>query len=254
MPHHHVGIKPQSCINTELWVGPAEERGEPPTLPRIHEEKDSIVARHQPLQRLHVWSNLLYGLGYTRESEEVGGNWPMGNQIPPYTCDSPRQKSKFCHVFRSPHYITYRWTSAKGGAHRLFVMCEYSISLIRHRGYYFFRCSFQYGYNLRVAFISSADSNNAWMRYTQAIQLGLIDAGSSMCSLSVLLSAVEMSLRTQIALEIAQWAPATIISTHVRALCILVAATIRGWLLLEGGYYSRVATIRGWLLLEGSYY
>lgn len=82
MPHHHVSIKPQGCINAELWVGPAEERGEPPTLPRVHEEKDSIVTRHQPLQRLHVWSNLLYGLGYTRKSEEVGSNWPLGNQPP----------------------------------------------------------------------------------------------------------------------------------------------------------------------------
>ena len=36
------------------------------------------------------------------------------------------------------------------------------------------------------------------------IQLGLIDAGSSMRSLSVLLSAMETSLRTRTALEIAQ--------------------------------------------------
>ena len=38
----------------------------------------------------------------------------------------------------------------------------------------------------------------------QYMQLGLIDAGSSTCNLSVLLSAMEMSLRAQTALEIAQ--------------------------------------------------
>jgi len=38
----------------------------------------------------------------------------------------------------------------------------------------------------------------------QAIQLGLVDAGSSTHSLSVLLSAVEMSLRTQTTLKTAQ--------------------------------------------------
>ena len=81
MPHHHVSVKPQGCINAEFWVGPAEECGEPPTLPRIHEEKYSIVARHQPLQCPHIRSNLLYGLGYTRKPEKVGCNLPLGNQI-----------------------------------------------------------------------------------------------------------------------------------------------------------------------------
>ena len=28
----------------------------------------------------------------------------------------------------------------------------------------------------------------------------------------------------------------------------------RGWLLFEGGYYSRVATIKGWRPLNGGYY
>ena len=31
-------------------------------------------------------------------------------------------------------------------------------------------------------------------------------------------------------------------------------ATIQGWLLLKGGYYSRVATTQGWLLLKGGVY
>lgn len=71
MPHHHVSVKPQGCINAEFWVGPAQECGKPPTLPCIHEEKYSIVAHHQPLQCSHIRSNLLYGLGYTTKSEEV---------------------------------------------------------------------------------------------------------------------------------------------------------------------------------------
>ena len=49
-----------------------------------------------------------------------------------------------------------------------------------------------------------ADSNNDWNRYMRAIQIAMIDAGSSTCSLSVLLLAVETSLRTWTALEIAQ--------------------------------------------------
>ena len=36
--------------------------------------------------------------------------------------------------------------------------------------------------------------------------------------------------------------------------CLFCVATIRGGLLFEGGYYSRVATIRGRLLFEGGYY
>ena len=69
----------------------------------------------------------------------------------------------------------------------------------------------------------------------QAIQLGLIDAGSSTRSLSVLLSAVKTGLRTCTALEIA----------HVSMCCMKVvfislgapdcAATIREWCLFEGG-------------------
>ena len=49
-----------------------------------------------------------------------------------------------------------------------------------------------------------ADSKDSRIRYMRAIQLGHINAGSSTHSLSVLLSAMEMSLRTQTALEIAQ--------------------------------------------------
>ena len=44
-----------------------------------------------------------------------------------------------------------------------------------------------------------------------------------------LLSAVKTSLRTQTALEIAQWALAAIITTRVHVLHVLAAATIQGW-------------------------
>jgi len=87
----------------------------------------------------------------------------------------------------------------------------------------------------------------------RGVQLGLIDTGSSTRSLPVLLSAVEMGLRTQTALV--QGSVAAIISTRVRVPHIVTAATIRGrrlfcsellivQLLFEGGDYSRVASNR----------
>ena len=92
--------------------------------------------------------------------------------------------------------------------------------------------------------VKLADSNSDWNKYMRAIQLGMIDTGSSTCSLSVLLSAVEMSLRTWTGLEIAQWASVAIISTHVRVPCILATATILGRHLCSQlcGYYSRVTS------------
>ena len=61
------------------------------------------------------------------------------------------------------------------------------------------------------------DSNDDWNKYMRAVQIGMIDTGSRSSRLSVLLSAVETSFRTQTGLEIAQWALAAIISTHVCA-------------------------------------
>ena len=73
----------------------------------------------------------------------------------------------------------------------------------------------------------------SWIRYMWAIQLGLIDAGSSMRSLSVLLSAMVMSLRTRTALEITQWASLTNISIRNCALRILAMAIIQEWRLFR---------------------
>jgi len=69
-----------------------------------------------------------------------------------------------------------------------------------------------------------------------------------MRSLSVLLSSVETSLRTQTAQEIAQEASVGIISIHVCALRIVAAATIRGFILL--GAPNCAATIRGYRLIK----
>ena len=44
--------------------------------------------------------------------------------------------------------------------------------------------------------------NDSWIRLHVGLQLGLIDGGSSMCSHSVLLLAVETNYRTRTALEI----------------------------------------------------
>ena len=89
----------------------------------------------------------------------------------------------------------------------------------------------------------------------RAIQVGLIDTGSSTRSLSVLLSAMETSLRTQTPLEITQWVSVAIISTRIRPPCILAVATIWGWHLFSSeprlcGYYLRVVTIQGWRLIK----
>ena len=104
---------------------------------------------------------------------------------------------------------------------------------------------------MRAAFIflggKPADSNNGWIRNMRAIQLGLIDTGSTH-SLSVLLSAVEMNLRTRTALEIAQWALAAIISTHVCVPHVLATATVWGWCLFR----LELPIVR--LLFDGSNY
>ena len=50
----------------------------------------------------------------------------------------------------------------------------------------------------RVYFVGKpVDSNDGWIRYMRTLQLGLIDVVSSMHSLSIPLSAMETSLRTQ---------------------------------------------------------
>ena len=121
-----------------------------------------------------------------------------------------------------------------------------------------FHCSLQCSYVLLeggVYFVGKlADSIDDWNRYIWAIQKGMIDTGSSTHSLSLLLSAVWTSLRTQTGLEIAQWALAASISIHICAPCTLVVATIHGVpflfcselpivrLLFEDGDYSKAVS------------
>ena len=101
-----------------------------------------------------------------------------------------------------------------------------------------------------------AGRNDDWNGDVRAIQIGMIDAGSSTRSLSVLLSAVETSLRTRTALEIAQFALAASISMCICVPCTLAVAIIRrypfyfAWNSWLCGYYSKAATIRGRCLIK----
>ena len=52
-------------------------------------------------------------------------------------------------------------------------------------------------------FLKTTDINDGWIRFIQAIQRQLLDAVSSSCSLSVVLSALEMSRTTQTELPLA---------------------------------------------------
>ena len=111
----------------------------------------------------------------------------------------------------------------------------YRISSIRRRGYYFFHFPFLCGYNLRAATIwgrilfesgvylsgKPTSINDSWIRFVRAIQQ-LLDAFSSMRSLPVLLSAVEMSRTSQTALELVRW-----LSSEIT--CAYAAYTSRGY-------------------------
>ena len=68
---------------------------------------------------------------------------------------------------------------------------------------YIFCCLFSMA-TIRGWHLKLADSNDSWIRYMQAIQLSLIDAGSSVHSLSVLLLAMETSLRAWTAPQLMQ--------------------------------------------------
>ena len=69
------------------------------------------------------------------------------------------------------------------------------------------------------------DIKDGWIRYIRAIQWWLLDAVSSLHSLSVLLSAMETSRTTRIALVLAWWPSSEIIRTRLH---VLAMATIGG--------------------------
>ena len=117
-------------------------------------------------------------------------------------------------------------------------------------GYYFFHCLFLRGYySGRLLFESSiyffgkpADINDCLIRYIWVRQWRLLNAVSSKHSLSVLLSAVEMTRTTRTALVLAWW-PSPEYFKRVCMLHILATATIRRWCLflseLQGGICSK---------------
>ena len=110
--------------------------------------------------------------------------------------------------------------------------CEYRISSIRCCGFYFFIASFVWLlFKGSIHFFRKpAGTNNGWISYTQVRRWRLLDTVSSMRSLSVLLSAMEMSCATRTALALTRWLLSEII--HICVLHIVVVATIQGWHLL----------------------
>ena len=78
-----------------------------------------------------------------------------------------------------------------------------------------------------------ADINDGWIRYVRAIQRRLLDAGSSVRNLSVLLSAKERSYTTRTASPNAS--PVTVVRIIRIRVCVprVAAAAIRGRGLVE---------------------
>ena len=153
---------------------------------------------------------------------------------------------------------------------------EYHNSLIRCRGYCFSHCMFGAAsiWQQHSFFAKATDINNSWIKYTPAIQWRLLDAVSSKCSFSVLLSGMETSHTTQTAAiqwrlldavsskcslsvllsgmetshTIVRWQQSEIICICVRVPHIVAAATIWGQRLFR----SELQIAR--LLFDGSVY
>ena len=116
-----------------------------------------------------------------------------------------------------------------------------------------------YGYYLRTAtirgwrlFLWKAQRQRQLDKVWRVRRWRLLDAVSSMHSLSALLSAVETTHTRQTVLALA-WRPSSeIICTRVRVcvLRLLAAATIQGWCLFRSRALDCVATIWGRRLIE----
>ena len=128
----------------------------------------------------------------------------------------------------------------------------YRIFLIRRYSYYLFCCSFCvdpiWGQYL---FLWKARRHQWRLDKVRRVRWWwLLDAVSSVRSLSVLLSAMGMTCTIQTVLALA-WRPSSeIIHTHVHVLRLLVAATIWGQRLFRSRASDCAATIRGQQLLE----
>ena len=99
-------------------------------------------------------------------------------------------------------------------------------------------------------FEKPGDIQDSWIRYLRVRRWWLLDAVSSTCSLSVLLSAVEMTRTTQIALALVWWLSAEIIRTRVPLFfCSRVSdcsATIRRRRLFEEIRYMTLCSTLNW--------
>ena len=111
---------------------------------------------------------------------------------------------------------------------------------------HFVRLLFEGGYCSRAVFISLESlETSTTAAYEPVKRWRLLDAVSSMHSLSLLLAAVGMTRTTQTVLALALWPLSEMICTRVP--CLLPAATIQGRRLFRfglSGYYSRAASIR----------
>lgn len=85
-------------------------------------------------------------------------------------------------------------------------------------------------------FGKTTDINNGWIRHVQVRRWWLLDAGSSLCSHSVLLSAMETSCTTQTALALDQ----TVVPIPVHVLGMLATVTIQGRCL----FHSKLLILR----------
>ena len=112
---------------------------------------------------------------------------------------------------------------------------------------------FEGGYYLRAMFISFGVHTHQWRLdkiYVWVRRWWLLDTVSSTCSLSVLLSAVGRTRRTQTVLALVWWALSEIIRTCVCIPHLLPAATIRGRCSFRSRASDWVASIWGWLLFK----
>ena len=126
--------------------------------------------------------------------------------------------------------------------------------MIRHRGYYLFRCSFCAATIWGWRFFGNPGDIDGWIKYVRVRRWRLLDSVSGTRSLSVLLSAVGKTCTTQTVLALAWWLSSKIIRTCVCMLRLLAVATIEGRHLFHSKASDCAATSWGRPLFEGGVY
>lgn len=53
MPHDQVGVEAQSSIDGQLPLCSRQQRGQPASFPRVHQQEDDVMRLHHLLQLLH---------------------------------------------------------------------------------------------------------------------------------------------------------------------------------------------------------